>query len=154
MSQQKAIIGWREWVALPELGIRRIKAKVDTGARTSALHAFYLQRFTRDRRELVKFGVHPFQNRSDREIECVAEVLDEREVTDSGGHPEKRLVIKTPINIGMQQWSVELTLTDRDTMQFRMLLGRTAMDGRFIVDPSQSFLMGRPYRAVHSSRGR
>ena len=143
MEDTKEVIGWREWVALPALGLGRIKAKVDTGARTSTLHAFYLEPFEKDGRKYVKFRVHPLQNRTDAEIECVAEVVDEREVTDSGGHCERRLVIVTEVKIKERQWTVELTLTDRDTMKFRMLLGRTAIRGRYIVDPSRSFLTGK-----------
>lgn len=136
-------VGWREWLALPELGIPAIKAKIDTGARTSALHAFEMETFEMDGRPKVRFGIHPMRKRTDIEIFCVADIVAERVVRDSGGHREKRVVIETPIHIGKRQWAVEITLTNRDTMLFRMLIGRTAMQGRMLVDPSKSYLTGK-----------
>ncbi len=137
-------LGWREWVALPDLGIPRIKCKVDTGARSSALHAFYLEPFTDRGKQRIRFGIHPLQGRTDRECVCIADVLDQRMVTDSGGHREKRYVIETTVVVGDASWSIEITLTDRDTMRFRMLLGRTAINNKFVVNPASSYLAGKP----------
>jgi hypothetical protein len=139
-TKTKPVLGWREWVALPDFGIERIKAKVDTGARTSALHAFNLETFDENGQRMVRFKMHPIQNRTDKIIECVAKVVDERDVTDSGGHTEKRLVIKTTVQIGNDKRRVEMTLTDRDNMLFRMLLGRTAVRPHYVIDPNKSFL--------------
>lgn len=137
------IIGWREWVGLPELGIAKIKSKVDTGARTSALHAFSLELFTQHGKEKIRFDIHPLQHNSDQIVTCVAEVVDKRLVTDSGGHAEDRYVIMTPITIAGLTWSIEITLTERENMLFRMLLGRSALQKRFIVNPARSFITTR-----------
>ena len=142
-SEDKAVIGWREWVSLPELGIDWIKAKIDTGARTSALHTFQLDVGHEHGAKVARFGVHPFQRDSDTITWCSASVVDERSVRDSGGHQEWRFVIETPVRMAQREWPIEITLTARDTMLFRMLLGRTAM--RYLrVDPLASFITGRP----------
>jgi hypothetical protein len=138
----QTIIGWREWLALPELQVPAIKAKIDTGARTSALHAFFVEPFTKEGRQMVRFGVHPLQKRLDVEIFCEAPVKDFREVSDSGGHREMRYVIETTILIGDLPRQIEMTLTNRDNMKFRMLLGRTAMEGLQVI-PDQSYITGR-----------
>ena len=138
------ILGWREWVALPDLNINRIKAKIDTGARTSALHAFVIDPYHKGNEQWVMFAIHPEQLHTDVSIECHAKVKDRRLVTDSGGHKQRRYVIETPVMLGTLQVTTEITLTNRDSMRFRMLLGRTAMKGRFMVNPQASYCQGFP----------
>ena len=136
-------LGWREWVRLPSLGIDWIKAKVDTGARTSALHGFAIEEVTEKGVQRVRFMMHPIQKDNDTEVECVADVVDRRVVRDSGGHEELRWVIRSDVRIGPHCWPAEFTLTSRDDMLFRMLLGRTAMARRAVVNPARSYLVGK-----------
>ncbi len=136
-------LGWREWVSLPDLGLGHIKAKVDTGARTSAIHAFSVRTFSEDGRERVEFLVHPIQKDTDTVVTCLADVLDRRVVSDSGGHKEERIVIKTQLDIGGHAWPIEATLTARDDMLFRMLIGRTAINKRAVVNPARSYVVGK-----------
>ena len=146
----KLKIGWREWVALPDLGIPAIKAKVDTGARTSALHAFDLEIFEEEGREKVRFRIRPLQRRKKLVLLCTSNLLEQRMVTDSGGHRELRPVIQTHVSMGNMIWTIEITLTGRDTMKFRMLLGRSAMSDRFLIDPSASYLTGKALSKYYS----
>ena len=149
-KSDRITLGWREWVQLPELGLVDIKAKVDTGARTSALHAFEVTPFEEDGRRRVEFRMHPNQRDSDTVVVCSADVVDQRTVKDSGGHAEERWVISTPIIIGGTTWPVEITLTSRDDMMFRMLLGRTALKDRFMIDPAKEYLTGRELEKSYS----
>jgi len=132
-------VGWREWAALPAFGIPRIKAKVDTGARTSCLHAFSYERLTERGAPWLRFNVHPMQEDTENVVVCLAPLTDERMVSDSGGHRELRPVITTRVVMGETAFDADFTLTNRDSMRFRMLLGRVAMASRFIVDPRLSF---------------
>lgn len=140
------IIGWREWVSLPELGINRIKAKVDSGARSSSLHAFGLEEFERDGINHVRFKVHPIQRKTNRFIEVEAKILEYREIRSSSGKASLRPVIVTPIKLLGFEWPIELTLANRNAMGFRMLLGREAFRGRFLIDAGNSYRGGKPKR--------
>lgn len=136
---EKKIIGWREWVSLPGLGIDKIKAKVDTGARTSSLHAFDMEIYRKNRQDFVKFYVHPEQRSSKGETLCRAKVLEYRKVKSSNGQTQKRPVILTSVELFNEQWEIEVTLTNRDAMGFRMLLGRESIRKKFLVDAGSSF---------------
>jgi hypothetical protein len=138
---KRKIVGWREWARLPALHVDKIKAKLDTGARTSALHAFRVTPFTKDGAAYVRFFIHPLQRKSKPEVRCVALVIDTRVVTDSGGRREERPVIRTQLKIGKSRYPIELTLTNRDQMGFRLLIGRQALRRRYLVDPGRSFVI-------------
>jgi hypothetical protein len=137
------LVGWREWVEMPDLGLPAIKAKIDTGARTSCLHAFSVEPFLRKGVRHVRFKLHPVQRKKYIVSECTAKVVDRRHITDSGGHRELRYVILTRLHIGEVEWETEMTLANRETMTFRMLLGRKALEGRALIDASLSFVNGK-----------
>jgi hypothetical protein len=143
VPRQIPTIGWREWLRLPDLGVDSIKAKVDTGARTSSLHAFGLEEVEIDGRTWVRFQVHPEQRKSHPSISVELPLLNRRKVRDSGGKSELRPVVGTSVELMGKLWTIELTLTRRDSMGFRMLLGRRAIRRRFLVDPGASFLGGK-----------
>lgn len=138
-----AIIGWREWLALPELGIPAIKAKIDTGARTSALHTHFIEEFETGGKKRVRFGVRPLRKRKNLELICEADIVDFRSVKDSGGHSEMRYFVRTQAQLGGRRWVIDISLTSRKDMLFRMLLGRTALEKEFIIDPGRSYVTGR-----------
>lgn len=143
MSNDFRLAGWREWLALPELGIPAIRAKLDTGARSSALHVDDMALFERDGLRHVRFALRPGPDLA--RVEKEAEVIDIRPVTDSGGRTRERPFIRTTLQLADgSHWSIEMNLTNRADMLFPMLLGRTAMADRLRVDPAQSFLLGRP----------
>ncbi|WP_395052389.1 30S ribosomal protein S6--L-glutamate ligase [Flavobacterium sp.] len=144
MPENKIILGSEEWCSFPEIGIPAIKARVDSGAKTSALHAINIAPFVKDDINWVKFDINPIQNNLKTVIHCEALLIDKRIVKSSSGFREQRYVIQTNINIGNETWSIEMTLTNRDSMGFRMLLGREAMSGRILVDPEQKYLLGQP----------
>ena len=141
-NKQRIDVGWREWVQLPALGLPAIKAKVDTGARTSALHAWRVEAYDCGGAPWIVFDLHPLQRNESLSWRCHAPVHDRRMVSDSGGHRERRYVIETPLELAGSQWPIEITLTDRDTMLFRMLLGRQAIRGLRVL-PEASFLTAR-----------
>lgn len=141
-NDQKLVVGSEEWCSIPGLGIPAVKARVDSGAKTSALHAFNLHPYNRGKEKWVSFELHPIQRNRKTTVRCEAQVLDRRIIKSSSGEREKRYVIGTQIHIGGTSFDIELTLTNRDTMGYRMLLGREAMSGRMLVDPSASFSLG------------
>jgi hypothetical protein len=145
------VLGWREWVSLPELATPWIKVKIDTGARSCALHAFDIEYFDRDNVQWVRFEIHPWQRSANDLILQEAPVIEERNIRSSSGETETRPVISTSLGIGDAIVPIELTLTRRDEMGFRMLVGREALRRRYLVDPSKSFVAGRAPRAVRSA---
>ncbi|WP_373086103.1 ATP-dependent zinc protease [Sneathiella sp.] len=144
----KIIVGWREWVTFPGLLDEAVKAKIDSGARTSAVHAVDIQTFTERGAPHVSFMLYPLQRRQKPAVKCIAEICDEREVTSSTGHRHNRYVIEVEARLGCVTWPIELTLADRAPMGFRLLLGRQALKSRFLIDPNRSFISGRNFSNV------
>ena len=140
---EKVKVGWQEWCALPKLHIPAIKTKIDTGAKTSALHAWDIYTLHRHGILYVHFTVHPLQRNIRLSRSCTAKVIDQRIIMNSAGHKEERYVIKTPIVLGERIWEIEITLTNRDAMSFRMLLGRDALKGHALVDPGKTLCLGK-----------
>lgn len=135
-------VGWREWAALPDLGVNRIIAKIDTGAKTSAIHAFRLREFLQDGAPWVEFYLHPVRRRKTPEIHCIAPIADKRAIKSSNGASEERIVVNTRLRLGGRIWRIELSLTNRDAMGYRLLIGRDAIRKKAIIDPGASFLLG------------
>lgn len=147
--QEPLLIGWREWISLPQLGLTAVKAKIDTGARSSSLHVTALETFERAGRTWLRFAVAP-RRRSTRTVRCEAPALERRAVTDSGGRTAERWFIRSTIVLGGARFDAEINLTDRGGMLFPMLLGRTALRGRFRVDPDLSWACGRRKRSARA----
>lgn len=144
IPEPNMIIGACEWVALPALDIRRLRARVDTGARSCALHASDIERFSRDSVDWVRFRVHMGHPEPNRWRTCETPLADVRRVRSTSGTPEDRLTIRTAIVIGHSRWEVDITLTNRERMHYRMLLGRSAMKHHALVYPARTFLQGQP----------
>ena len=150
--ENKKTIGWKEWVSLPAIHIPAIKAKIDTGARTSALHTYQMERLSKDGKDIVRFNIHPLQKNTDDLIACESEILDMRTVKDSGGHKEERIFIQTPVSLHEKTWDIEISLTCRENMLFRMLLGRTALvSGGMIVSPELKYTAGRQLETTYNN---
>ncbi len=143
----KLLSGWQEWCILPKLGLPLIKAKIDTGAKTSALHAFDIEEVHYRGKRYVHFWIHPLQRNADIAVSCKALVVEKRWVMSSNGHKENRYVIRTPLMLGRQIWNIDITLSNRDPLAFRMLLGREALDQRVMIDPSRALCQGNVTRS-------
>ncbi len=143
------VIGWREWASLPDLSVSRINAKIDTGAKTSAIHASRIDVAKADDGYWVEFLLHPHRGRKVPEIRCRLPLVDKRSVRSSNGRAEERMVINTPLQLGGEIWPVELTLANRDAMEYRLLIGRDALADRFLVRPDASYLLGKRNRMRH-----
>ncbi|MCB1109922.1 MAG: ATP-dependent zinc protease [Chlamydiia bacterium] len=138
--EEKIPIGWQEWISLPNLKIPAIKAKIDTGAKTSSLHAFKIKPIIKDKKDCVSFSVHPIQRNKTISVSCCCPIFDVRSVMSSNGHVEERYVIQSVLCLGNEKWEIEITLSDRDPLRFRMLLGREALDSKVVIDPSKALL--------------
>lgn len=143
MSHEKLLIGRTEWASLPDIDIPAIKAKIDTGARTSALHAFDIQQYAHHGRDFVRFKIHPLQRNDKVILQCHAPVVDNRFIMSSNGQKEHRIVIITTLQLGDQRWPIEVTLSNRDPLKHRMLLGREALNHRVIIDPGVTCKQGK-----------
>ena len=154
-DRDRPVVGWREWVRLPDLlpDREQIKAKIDTGARTSAIHAWDLRQEDRGGETWVRFSLHPRQRDDDHVVQAEARVVEERDVRSSNGALERRVVVATALEVDGAAYEIELTLTNRDQMGFRLLLGRTAMANHLLVDPGASFLLGRRRRTSANGPG-
>ena len=144
----KVVVGWREWVGLPQAGVEWMKAKIDTGARSSSIHAFDLEAYDRDGAEWVRFSIHPWQKSHDDVAVLDLPVLDRREVRSSNGQVEQRYAVAMDVTLAGRTITTEMTLSNRDEMGFRMLVGREALERGFLVDSSLAYAGGRPKRAV------
>ncbi len=151
VDHSKTIIGWKEWLSLPELGILFIKAKIDTGAKTSALHASSIKIKTIRGQKIACFTIEPLPNRPDIIVSCESKVTDERIVSDSSGNREKRYVIQSQLHIAGREWPIEITLANREKMSVKMLIGRSAMK-YLMVDPAKVYLLGRPKNMLKAYR--
>lgn len=148
------VVGWREWVALPELGVTAVRAKLDSGARSSSLHVADVEPIERDGAKWVRFRVRVDEREPGREAVAEAPVVGERRIRSSSGHVEPRLVVRTTLVLGPWRGPIDLTLTRRDSLGHRMLLGRRALRGRCLVDPSRSYVSGRPGNRRKNARAR
>lgn len=141
---ERQIIGWREWVTLPDMGIAAMKAKIDTGARTSALHAWNIVTYEQPDGPWVSFDLHPEQRNNRVVVPCRALVHGMRKIRSSNGQVEQRIIVRTMLQLGEQSWPIDVSLTNRDEMGFRLLLGRAALRRRVSIEPGRSFLIPHP----------
>jgi hypothetical protein len=141
IKKVRSMIGWREWADLPDFEVEHVNAKIDTGAKSSAIHAFRIREVVLDGIDHVEFFLHPVQRRKKPEILCRAPLVDRRVIRSSNGQEEERYVIETRLRLGGRLWKIDLTLTNRDAMGFRLLLGRDALRRKFFIDPGASYLL-------------
>ena len=143
MDSSFLIVGWKEWIELPELGVHGIKAKIDTGAATSSVHAYDIKYVRHNGEMYVKYCLHPIQKSKKISIPCLSKLIDERKVRSSSGQMELRPVVRTILKISNFQWEIDLNLTNRDSMGMRMLIGREALETKALVNPAHKFLLGK-----------
>lgn len=143
VRSRRAVIGWREWAAFPDLAVEKINAKIDTGAKSSAIHAFRIREIDIDGEPHAEFFLHPLQGRTRPEIACCEPIVDRRVIRSSNGQEAERLVIRTRLAMGERIWKIDLTLADRDAMGFRLLIGRDALGRKYLVNPAASYVLGR-----------